>query len=634
MAKKIQVHSDGFVKDVRAGLTDDDLRRKYRLSAKQYQNLLEQLLDSGKLEQSDLEDHRTVYEATVELASTCPECGALKLVDSETCPHCDAKTAVSRIPGEEDQTVRLPLEALLKGELGETEMSDQGTSFEWGVTSDLEPEDGKDGIPENQLADQWKDDWQDAWEKTAIDKEPFVEGAAPELPPRPRKRRNRILLAVGQLALAVIVLTAIGFYTELIPLPAALKSDARTVRKTDRPKMAGVAAKREKPQTKPKSRKHRSPSRTSGNRDIQAPKPKAPKKVRSPVREVKREPRGHKVARPEKAVKPAKESAPKPAKRALETGSQKTKPSKPARPEKVVQRQEQASLKEEKRPLKKKRSPPPVRSAAQAVKVVQPKKAAATQRARPVGLKDTTDLRTVEKPKPGAQPRLVSVQKPRPRIASVHKEDRLPAASGYDGTVLIYGVKKGDSILVQLLLERGGNADAKDVNGDTALIIASRDGRDAIVNLLLKSGADPTLKNAKGFTAIMEACEAGKTKVLKSLLAHDKEKGRAELFQASTTGRTNVVISLVRNGADVDAKDGEGNTCLMLAASKGNLKMVRLVLALGADVQATDRLGHSALTWASFPPPGAGYVPLKDRRQIVRVLKAHARNKRGPISAR
>lgn len=631
MAKKIQVHADDFVKDVRDGHTDDELRAKYGLSLKQYQSLLERLLDTGRLEPSDLEDHLTAYEATVELASTCPACGALKLIDSETCPHCDAKTTVPRIHMEEEQTVRLPREELPQSESEGYELPEEAVSFEWGDDSAEKPVGEAEGVDEVQLADEWKDDWNEGWEETAADKRPFVEGQTSRRPRR--KRRNRVLLAVGQLAVAIMILTAIGFYTELIPLPGALKSDAPEIKKKDRPKVAGARAKREKSKPRPKTRKPRSMRQASRKKDLQAPRSKLSKKAGSPARQAKRKPRSKRIARAEKSVKPVKESPPRPAKPLLETGSKKNQDSKKVGPEKAVKRQKLVQSRKAKPSLKRKPSRTPARSPAKTTAAVRPKKAAAEQD-HPAGLKKDRDLQTRQEPKPADPLRLTLKDEHRQRIASLPKEKRLPGDSQDYGKALIHGVKIGDTQRVQLLLEKGANANIKDVDGDSALIIASREGKQAMVSLLLKSGADPTLKNAKGSTAISEASEAGRTRVLRLLLAHDKRKGRTELLAAAAQGRIKVVTSLVVNGADINARDDRGNTCLMLAAASGNLKMVTLLLGLGADVQAIDQLGHNALTMASFPPPSKAIVPLKDRRQIVRVLKAHARRKRGPIQAR
>ena len=52
------------------------------------------------------------------------------------------------------------------------------------------------------------------------------------------------------------------------------------------------------------------------------------------------------------------------------------------------------------------------------------------------------------------------------------------------------------------------------------------------------------------------------------------------------------------NGADVNAKDGDGKTALLWAARNGNEKAVTLLLKAGADANAMDCYGNTALVWA------------------------------------
>jgi hypothetical protein len=62
---------------------------QFGLSRRQLDALFEKLLDRGRLEPSDLEGREAgVFEATVEMAGSCPYCGAPKLGPSETCPEC------------------------------------------------------------------------------------------------------------------------------------------------------------------------------------------------------------------------------------------------------------------------------------------------------------------------------------------------------------------------------------------------------------------------------------------------------------------------------------------------------------------------------------------------------------------
>jgi ankyrin repeat protein len=73
-------------------------------------------------------------------------------------------------------------------------------------------------------------------------------------------------------------------------------------------------------------------------------------------------------------------------------------------------------------------------------------------------------------------------------------------------------------IIVELLLERGANTNAKDENGSTALHEAALSGHVAVVLLLLEKGADIDTRNGRGETALHEAAWKEREAVIRLLL--------------------------------------------------------------------------------------------------------------------
>jgi ankyrin repeat protein len=76
-------------------------------------------------------------------------------------------------------------------------------------------------------------------------------------------------------------------------------------------------------------------------------------------------------------------------------------------------------------------------------------------------------------------------------------------------------------------------------------------------------------------------------------------------------GHTGTARLLIRHGADVNAREANGITALMMAADGGNLDLVQALLARGAQVDATTLGGESALLLAA----DKGY------KSIVRLLQ-------------
>ena len=61
------------------------------------------------------------------------------------------------------------------------------------------------------------------------------------------------------------------------------------------------------------------------------------------------------------------------------------------------------------------------------------------------------------------------------------------------------------------------------------------------------------------------------------------------------------VVVVCEAGADVNIKDKDGHSVLLLAASKGHKEIAEMVIKAGADVNIKDKDGHSLLFLAASP---------------------------------
>jgi ankyrin repeat protein len=213
-----------------------------------------------------------------------------------------------------------------------------------------------------------------------------------------------------------------------------------------------------------------------------------------------------------------------------------------------------------------------------------------------------------------------------------------------------------------LLLDRGANVNAKSDDGRTPLVIAAGlPGGAAIVTLLLDRGADPSA-TAPGLlgptTPLTEAAYAGDETVVRLLIergADVKRAGPGPLglsLRAQCMGCVEAVLDkmdraaitaamvvgsppfgpalatgfLLEHGGDIDARDAEGRTLLMLASASGAMPVdvVAALIAKGADVNARTAKGETALGLARRH----GNTPIVDL--LVRAGAADASPPSGP----
>ena len=80
-------------------------------------------------------------------------------------------------------------------------------------------------------------------------------------------------------------------------------------------------------------------------------------------------------------------------------------------------------------------------------------------------------------------------------------------------------------------------------------------------------------------------------KLIKAAYNGNRKRSRSNIYE---------VEKLLKQGADVNAKDKYGRAALHLAAFWGFADIVKLLLDKGAEVNATDNTGRTALHWAAF----------------------------------
>ena len=119
------------------------------------------------------------------------------------------------------------------------------------------------------------------------------------------------------------------------------------------------------------------------------------------------------------------------------------------------------------------------------------------------------------------------------------------------------------------------------------------------VKLLIKSGADVNMKDEDGYTALMLTHSTQTAQLLIDAgadLEACSDTGATALIMASEQGDIDKVRLLIDAGADIDAGDDDGENALIQAY---NAEIAKLLIEAGADVNAEGCDGETALMRAS-----------------------------------
>lgn len=170
------------------------------------------------------------------------------------------------------------------------------------------------------------------------------------------------------------------------------------------------------------------------------------------------------------------------------------------------------------------------------------------------------------------------------------------AKDSYNGTALIRAAERGHADIVGRLVHAGIDLDHVNNLGWTALheaVVLGDDGPDAAdtVRVLVAAGVDISIEAGRdGRTALEHAEERGFDAIVSTLrtAAAEVADGDQQLLRAAASGDTDSAAAALRGGADLETRDGNRRTPLLLAVTDDHLETARLLVHLGADPDALD----------------------------------------------
>jgi len=156
--------------------------------------------------------------------------------------------------------------------------------------------------------------------------------------------------------------------------------------------------------------------------------------------------------------------------------------------------------------------------------------------------------------------------------------------------------------IVNELAKNGFQIDVKDNYGTPLIIkLAEDETRTDELKAFLKAGANPDITNEYNETALMKAIKKSISANVSSLLKYganvNHKKETTPLHVAASKKNLSILKLLLKNGADVNAKDKYGNTPLLQTIRyQSGIDMSEALLADGADINASNKKGASALS--------------------------------------
>jgi len=175
-----------------------------------------------------------------------------------------------------------------------------------------------------------------------------------------------------------------------------------------------------------------------------------------------------------------------------------------------------------------------------------------------------------------------------------------------DHQALCTAIINDDTDTAIQLLDSGAPCDEENSKGSTPLVIASRRGNTRIVEKLLQLGANPAGISSNGTTPVLQACHHGHGAVLGLLLKNGGWRlmdvanfnATTPLMRAAQEGHLEIVRDLLALGASVNRRNRVEMTALMLASQRGHHRICQLLIDYGADADARTRQDSTALLLA------------------------------------
>ena len=155
--------------------------------------------------------------------------------------------------------------------------------------------------------------------------------------------------------------------------------------------------------------------------------------------------------------------------------------------------------------------------------------------------------------------------------------------------------KKSNKATIQALIEAGVDLNAKDTRDRTPLHYAAiYKLPKAVLQLLIDAGADVNAKDRNGSTPLKEAKSYDYQEMVDLLIEHGAKESLFDLIEGNASVKE--IKTAIAEGADVNEKISlNKETPLHIAVKKANKGAIQALIEAGADLNAKDKDGNTPL---------------------------------------